>query len=54
MSGESAGYVEICLPVARVDGVRSLLKATLVTFFSNLGIISRIILTIFLPLEVTK
>jgi len=54
MFNESAGYLEINFPVVKVDGVGNLLKATLRTWFANLGTVSKIVLMVFLPLEVIK
>jgi len=48
------GYLEIDFPVVKVDGVGNLLKATLRTMFANLGIVSKIVLTVFVPLELIK
>ncbi len=54
MSNESVGYLEIDFPLIKVDGVGSLLKATLRTLFANLVIILKIILPVFVPLELIK
>lgn len=54
MSNKSAGYLEIDFPVVKIDGAGSLLKATLRTLFTNIGIVSKIVLTVFVPLELIK
>ena len=54
MANESAGHLELGFSPPRIERVGDLLDATLRVFRRHAGLIARIVLTVFLPVEIIK